>query len=107
MAQLNTRPYRTVRSGGAHKQISMYYVYVIYSCNFDRYYVGMTDALNRRLEEHNNGKNQSTKAYKPWELVYKESLDSREAARKREKYLKSAAGRRWRKNFIRPRGATE
>ncbi|MFD2516500.1 GIY-YIG nuclease family protein [Salinimicrobium flavum] len=85
----------------------MYYVYVIYSSNFDEYYIGMTDALNRRLEEHNNGKNRSTKAYRPWEMVYNESLDSRELARKREKYLKSAAGRRWRKKFIRPRGATE
>ncbi len=87
----------------------MYYVYVLYSVSFDfdRQYVGMTDDINRRLVEHNSGKNQSTKAYQPWSLIYKESFDNRGAARIREKYLKTAAGRRWRKNNLRPRGATE
>ncbi len=85
----------------------MYYVYVLYSVSFDRHYVGMTDDIVRRLGEHNSGKNQSTKAFKPWKLIYNESFDSRESTRIREKYLKSAAGRRWRNNNLRPRGATE
>lgn len=85
----------------------MYYVYVLYSAGFERQYIGMSDELDRRLVEHNSGKNQSTKAFKPWLLIHKESFDSREDARVREKYLKSAAGRRWRKNNLRPRGATE
>ena len=85
----------------------MYYVYVLYSAGFERQYVGMSDELDRRLVEHNSGKNQSTKAFKPWSLIHKEPFGSREEARVREKYLKSAAGRRWRKNNLRPRGATE
>ncbi len=85
----------------------MYFVYVLYSVEYDRQYVGMSDDMDRRLIEHNLGKNQSTKAFKPWVILHTESFDSREAARNREKYLKSAAGRRWRKNNLRPRGATE
>ncbi|NAS29483.1 GIY-YIG nuclease family protein [Flavobacteriaceae bacterium R38] len=85
----------------------MYFVYVLYSPSFDRYYIGMTQDYEKRLKEHNNGKTKSTKAFKPWEIIYKEIFNSREEAIDREKYLKSAAGRRWRKENIRPRGATE
>jgi len=85
----------------------MFYVYVIYSNLFDRYYVGMTKNLENRLIEHNSGKMKSTKAFIPWILVHNELFETRILARQREKYLKSAAGRRWRKQNIRPRGATE
>jgi putative endonuclease len=85
----------------------MYYVYVLFSVSFARQYVGMTDDLTRRVAEHNTGKNQSTKAFMPWILLNSEPFDNRNAARIREKYLKTAAGRRWRKNNLRPRGATE
>lgn len=67
----------------------------------------MSNDLVRRLAEHNEGRNKSTKAYSPWEIVVKELFETRKEARKREKYLKSAAGRKWRKLNIRPRGATE
>jgi putative endonuclease len=101
-------PARTylIGTGGAQK-VSMFLVYILYSSKFDRYYIGMTEDINRRLLEHNNGKTPSTKPFIPWIVVYTESFDSRVAARGREKYLKSAAGRRWRKLNIRPRGATE
>ena len=85
----------------------MYYVYVLRSLIEERHYVGMSNNLIRRLSEHNEGRNLSTKAYLPWEIVLKEQFETREEARKREKYLKSAAGRKWRKLNIRPRGATE
>ncbi|MDX1699120.1 MAG: GIY-YIG nuclease family protein [Melioribacteraceae bacterium] len=85
----------------------MYKVYVIYSSNFERYYVGITEDIEVRLKQHNSGKTKSTKAYVPWEVVLTEDYETRLAARNREKYLKSAAGRRWRKINVRPRGATE
>lgn len=67
----------------------------------------MTNRPESRLVEHNLGKTPSTKAFVPWYMVYKEVFADRIKARQREKYLKSAAGRRWRKQHIRPRGATE
>ncbi|MEX0362599.1 MAG: GIY-YIG nuclease family protein [Allomuricauda sp.] len=67
----------------------------------------MSTNIERRLKEHNKGKTESTKSCTPWEVVHTETFETRTEARKREKYLKSAAGRRWRKENIRPRGATE
>ncbi len=54
----------------------------------------MTNNLDRRIKEHNAGHTKSTKN-NAWEIVYKEDLPDRPSARKREKYLKSAAGRRY------------
>jgi putative endonuclease len=50
----------------------MIIVYAISSQVKNYIYVGMTNDLTRRLQEHNSGQNQSTKAYKPFELIYKE-----------------------------------
>ncbi|MGO3181492.1 MAG: GIY-YIG nuclease family protein [Aequorivita sp.] len=83
----------------------MYYVYVLYSVKFDRMYVGMTIDWEGRLKEHNSGKTQSTKPFIPWLIIHTEHYLTRSEAREREKYLKSAAGRRWRKQHIQwPRG---
>ena len=68
-------------------------VYVLYSKKYDRFYVGFTQDLKRRLKEHNSGKTKSTKAYLPWVVVYTERVKERTQARKREKYLKSGVGR--------------
>lgn len=67
----------------------------------------MTSNITKRLAEHNDGKVKSTKPYGFWEIVHHEIFETRQQARIREKYLKSATGRRWRKENIRPRGATE
>jgi len=53
--------------------------------------------VEMRLIEHNRGKSRFTKGHLPWELIYKEVVGETEVARKREKYLKSSAG----KNFLR------
>jgi len=42
----------------------------------------------------------SIKKYLPFELVYAEEFESREASIRREKYFKSSAGRRFLKNKI-------
>jgi len=47
----------------------LYFVYILYSTSYDRYYVGHTDSIDRRLEEHNTGKNKSTKPFIPWILL--------------------------------------
>jgi putative endonuclease len=77
-----------------------YFIYIIYSESFDRYYVGLSKDIDSRLKTHNSGKVKSTKAFKPWILVHTEQFETRIEARKREKYFKSSAGRRWRKNNL-------
>jgi len=47
----------------------MYYVYAIKSLERVYIYVGMTSNVERRINEHNKGKNRSTKAYKPFNLI--------------------------------------
>ncbi|MEK7652579.1 MAG: GIY-YIG nuclease family protein [Patescibacteria group bacterium] len=39
--------------------------------------------------EHNLGKVRSTKAYKPWEIIYTEKRNDKKDAYKREKQIKS------------------
>jgi putative endonuclease len=78
----------------------MYTVYVLKSTVIKKSYVGITNDLERRLREHNEGKSYFTKRYLPWIVVYKEQVQDREEARKREKYLKSAAGRRFLKKEV-------
>jgi putative endonuclease len=73
----------------------MYFVYVLKSVSYHKSYTGITDNLERRLTQHNAGYHTYTKRWKPWEIVYNEVLNDRDEARSREKYLKSAAGRRW------------
>lgn len=68
-----------------------YFVYILFSNPFNKYYVGITNNLSRRLNQHNSNKVKSTKAFSPWVIVHMESFETREDARKREKYLKSAA----------------
>ena len=71
----------------------MYYVYILQSIKTNRFYIGHTDDLNRRLEEHSTGRGgQYTRQNGPWKLVYKEQHPSRSSAIKREQFLKSTKG---------------
>jgi len=77
----------------------MFTVYAIRSQVRNYIYVGMTSNMERRLKEHNNGENRSTKAYKPFELIYTETFETRVEAREKEKYLKSGIGKEFLKNL--------
>ncbi|MFZ2190425.1 MAG: GIY-YIG nuclease family protein [Candidatus Magasanikiibacteriota bacterium] len=66
----------------------MYYVYLLESRDRDEIYVGSTNDLRRRLKEHNDGKEISTKRYLSWLLVSYEAYQSEKDARHREKMLK-------------------
>jgi len=70
-------------------------VYVLKNKINEEHYTGISSDPSRRLIEHNTGKNRFTKAFIPWHIVYTEVQPDFLNARKREKYLKSGAGRRW------------
>jgi len=74
-------------------------VYIIQSELDDSNYVGMSKNESERLKAHNSGKVKSTKSKRPWRIIYVEEIGTLAQARKREKYLKSAAGRRFRKTL--------
>ena len=75
------------------------FVYVIRSEKDGRFYVGMTENIQRRLKEHNSGRTRSTKGYRPWRVVFTEEYPNRTEARKREKYLKSGVGKEFIKEY--------
>jgi len=70
-----------------------FFTYVLKSKSTNSSYVGHTSHLEKRLVEHNNGKNLSTRGKRPWRLVYKEEYNTRSKAASREKYFKSVEGR--------------
>ena len=59
----------------------------------------MTNNLERRLSDHYNGYNKTTKPYRPFELIYTEEFVTRSEARDREKHLKSGIGKEFLKNI--------
>lgn len=78
---------------------TMFVVYAIKSFKREYIYVGLSSDLDRRLAEHNGGKNKTTKPYRPFRLIYSEEFDTRLKARIREKYLKSGSGKEFLKNI--------
>ncbi|OGG00421.1 excinuclease ABC subunit C, partial [Candidatus Gottesmanbacteria bacterium RBG_13_37_7] len=64
----------------------MYYVYILISEKDNKLYIGLTDNLERRINEHNSGYNFSTKSRKPFKLVFYEALLTIEEAVEREKF---------------------
>jgi putative endonuclease len=75
----------------------MFTVYVLYSKDYNKIYIGFTSDLVQRLLSHNElGKKGWTIKFRPWQLIHKETFDFKSDAMKREKELKTATGR----NFI-------
>lgn len=74
--------------------------YILISKITKKTYVGHTDNLNRRLLEHNKEKGVFSRRYAPWKVLYKETFLREVESIKREKYFKSAAGRRWMKRNL-------
>lgn len=72
----------------------MFYNYILESIKNGELYIGFTSDLRKRLKEHNQGLNLSTKRYKPWIIIYYEAcLDEGDAIR-REGYMKTTQGTR-------------
>jgi putative endonuclease len=78
----------------------MHFVYVLKNKINSQLYKGITNDLERRISEHNQGKHKYTSAYRPWEVVYFEEYGSLEEARSRELFLKSGAGREFLKRKL-------
>jgi putative endonuclease len=79
-----------------------YYVYVLKSCNRQYRYIGISDNVERRIQQHNKGYNRTTKPYAPFELILSDKYTSRIEARRKEKYLKSGIGRQFLDNLVSP-----
>jgi len=74
----------------------MYYIYFLYSHSSDLYYIGHSDDVDRRLQEHNESTHSTyTCKHRPWNLVYSFPVsDSRGDAQKIEKFIKKQKSRK-------------
>ncbi|MCL4397895.1 GIY-YIG nuclease family protein [Patescibacteria group bacterium] len=79
-----------------------YFVYALYNAEGNKIYIGQTSDIDRRLKEHNLkvGKHYTAQARGEWKVIYKEYLESKTEALKREKQLKSCQGRLFIKKLI-------
>ena len=72
----------------------VFYNYVLQSLENKNLYAGYATNLKKRLKEHNQELNRSTKLYKPWKVIYYEACLNEEDAKRREQYLKTTQGQR-------------
>ena len=77
-----------------------YFVYAIKSSLDNRIYVGFSENVQKRLNEHNSGKTKSTKGYRPRELIFITECQTRAEARKLEKYYKGGSGKEKLKEMV-------
>jgi predicted GIY-YIG superfamily endonuclease len=69
----------------------MWYVYFLRSRINEFIYIGSTDNVERRYKEHNDGKSQSTRAYRPFALDAYIAVQTELKARELEKYFKTGS----------------
>ena len=72
-----------------------FFIYILYSEKFDRYYVGHSSDTVKRLERHNKGMVPSTKFYRPWRMIYIEEFKTKSEAAARELEIKNKKSRKY------------
>jgi putative endonuclease len=77
-----------------------WFVYALRSVRDNNLYIGISQNPEKRVEIHNKGKTESTRNRRPFVLVYKESCNSFNEAREKEKFYKSGCGREVLKKLI-------
>jgi putative endonuclease len=77
-----------------------YFVYILYSQKISKYYIGHTNDINRRLNEHNLGHERFTRTGVPWILVYSREFDSRSEAHHEEMRIKKRKSKKYIETLI-------
>ena len=91
---------RPDKVGEVYGSSLMYRVYIIQSERNGSYYVGYSEDVVRRLEQHNAGKVKATRYRKPYRLVYQETYLTETEARQREHYIKSQKSKKFIEGLI-------
>ena len=78
----------------------MYFAYVLKSIKHNYYYKGHCKNLAIRIQQHNSGATKSLRPFIPFKIVYFEEFELESDAISREKYFKTAAGRRFLKKVL-------
>jgi len=75
-------------------------LYILFSNKLNKYYIGSTNDINRRLYEHNIGHSTFTKTGTPWTLTFSKKFPSLELARKEELRIKKCKSRKYIENYV-------
>ena len=75
--------------------MDMYYVYVIFSESLHKYYVGSTNDVKKRVDQHNAGRSNFTSMGIPWVLIISMDCNSRIDAVRLEMKIKKRGIRRY------------
>jgi len=70
-----------------------FFVYVLFSFNDRKLYIGYSENLEGRISEHQKGRVKATKDRLPLVLIHYEAFADRHDAKAREIFLKSGFGR--------------
>ena len=73
----------------------MCWVYILKNEETNRYYIGSTSNLSRRLKQHALGSTRTTRILKTDKLVYQEKFSNVAEAKLREKKLKSYKSKKY------------
>ncbi len=72
----------------------------ILECANGNFYIGSTDDFNRRFNEHENGKNRSTKHKRPLKVVYTKKFVTLKEARSFEYFIKRQRNKKFYEKLI-------
>ena len=72
-----------------------FYTYILESLLDGKRYIGYTNNLRRRIEEHQKGYSFATKFRRPFKLIYFEGCLNENDAKRRERYMKTTQGNRF------------
>ncbi len=73
--------------------MKFHYVYILISLKDNKFYIGYTNDLRRRIQEHNQRKNISTAKRLPVQLIFYEAYPTKADAERRERYFKTDKGK--------------
>ena len=71
------------------------HVYILFSNSLERYYSGIADDVDKRLEQHNAGKGKYTSKGMPWHIITTIACASRSEAMALEKKIKKRGIQRY------------
>ncbi len=79
----------------------MYYVYLLEDQNNLSWYIGFSENLQERIDDHKKGRGCNTTSKKEnWKLIYYEAYPNKKDALGREKFLKGGSGRNYLKKQL-------
>ena len=81
--------------------MASHFVYILLSKKDNKFYIGYTTNLHRRLKQHKEGKVESTKHRRPLNLIFYEAFLNQKDALRREGYFKTTPGKRALKIMLR------